>query len=241
MSAFENRRGRPVAVIPARGGSKRIPRKNIRAFGGRPMIAHSIERALECGLFDRVIVSTDDADVRAVALSCGAEVPFLRPAHLADDHTGTTAVMSHAVKWLEEDGAAPSSVCCIYATAPFLRTGDLVAGLTILQEGAWSYVLAATTFAFPIFRSFTRRPDGGIEVLFPEHMDRRSQDLPGAWHDAGQFYWGRAECWLREDPVLGPRSAVVAVPRSRVQDIDTEEDWARAELLWKLLQAETGA
>jgi pseudaminic acid cytidylyltransferase len=225
-----------VAVIPARGGSKRIPRKNVREFAAKPMIAHSIECALRSQLFDRVIVSTDDDEIASVSRQYGAEVPFVRPPELANDHAGTADVMAHATGWLISQAVPPSAVCCIYATAPFVRAQDLSAALTLLGRGNWRYVFAATTFAFPIFRSIRKLPDGGIEMFFPEHFSTRSQDLPEALHDAGQFYWGRPEAWIARERIFDRGSTVLLIERERVQDIDTPEDWGRAEILWRLLE-----
>ena len=220
-----------VAIIPARGGSKRIPRKNIREFAGKPMIAHSIDCALRSGLFDRVIVSTDDAEISQVARAWGADVPFVRPAALSDDYTGTTQVVAHAVGWLSDQGASLTAVCCIYATAPFIDQSDLKKALAVLEEGGWQYVFPATSYPAPIFRSFQRDAAGGLKMFFPEHFNTRSQDLPPALHDAGQFYWGRPQAWLSHARVFEPSSTVIDIPRWRVQDIDTEEDWDRAEQL----------
>lgn len=225
-----------VAVIPARGGSKRIPRKNIREFAGKPIIAHSIEVALQSGLFEQVIVSTDDEEIAEVAKKYGAEVPFSRPRELSDDHTGTTEVIAHAINWLQSHGANLSGVCCIYATAVFIRHEDLKQGLTILEAGNWHYVFSATTFAFPIFRSFQKNAEGGLEMFFPECFNTRSQDLPEALHDAGQFYWGRPQAWLDHVRIFDKASTVVSIPRWRVQDIDTLEDWERAQIMWHVLQ-----
>ena len=218
-----------VAIIPARGGSKRIPRKNVRVFAGKPMIAYSIECALRSGLFERVIVSTDDGEIARVAREFGAEVPFMRPSELADDFAGVTEVVAHSTEYLRDQGAELSAVCCIYATAPFMRAEDLREGLARLEAGDLRYVFAATTFAYPIFRSFTENDAGELEMCFPEHFTTRSQDLPEALHDAAQFCWGRPEAWLSKARVFAPGSAVVRIPRWRVQDIDTEDDWARAE------------
>ena len=225
-----------VAVIPARGGSKRIPRKNIREFAGKPMIAYSIDCALQSGVFNRIIVSTDDEEIAAVAQQHGAEVPFRRPRELADDHTGTAEVIAHAVKWLEDQGNSLSAVCCIYATAPFIRQDDLREGLKLLETGNWQYVFSATTFAYPIFRSFRQNAQGGLEMFFPEHFTTRSQDLPEVLHDAGQFYWGWPDSWRGLVRFFGETSTVVCIPRWRVQDIDTLEDWRRAEIMWRVLQ-----
>jgi len=221
-----------IAVIPARGGSKRIPRKNIRLFAGQPMIAYSIAAAQQSRLFERVIVSTDDEEIGNVAKSYGAEVPFLRPSNLSDDQTGTTEVVAHAIEWLNDAGVCDvASICCIYATAPFIRQDDITLGLRILESGNWQYVFAATDFAAPIFRSFRRSPTGGLEMFFPEYFPARSQDLPEALHDAGQFYWGKPAAWLSKAKVFDRLSTVVLLPRWRVHDIDTEDDWVRAELI----------
>lgn len=222
-----------VAVIPARGGSKRIPRKNIRAFAGKPMIAHSIASARESGLFDHVIVSTDDTEIAKVALAHGAEVPFMRPAELADDFAGTTEVIAHATQWMLHQAWSLEAVCCLYATAPFARSEDMRRGSQILDNGAWQYSLAVTDYASPIFRSFREHPEGGLEMFFPEKFTARSQDLPRALHDAGQFYWGRPAAWLEGKQLFGRWSFPIVIPRWRVQDIDDEADWYRAELLWE--------
>ncbi len=218
-----------IAIIPARGGSKRIPRKNIREFAGKPMIAHSIHCALQSGLFERVIVSTDDEEISRIARDFGAEVPFLRPKELADDHTGATEVIAHAIEYLCNQETKLSAVCCIYATTPFIRQADLKQGLAILEAGNWQYVFSATTFAFPIFRSFQKNAEGGLKMLFPEYFNTRSQDLPEVLHDAGQFYWGRPQAWIDHARIFDSNSTTVIIPRWRVQDIDTEEDWIRAE------------
>jgi len=222
-----------VAIIPARGGSKRIPRKNIRSFAGKPIIGYSIAAARESGLFERVIVSTDDAEISAVAREHGAEVPFVRPAELSDDHTGTNEVAAHALSWLAERGEVYQFACCIYATAPFLRAEDLRRGYDALVSGDKQFAFSATSFGFPIQRAI--RIADGVKPFFPEWIDSRSQDLEPAYHDAGQFYWGRAQAFLSGLPVFAPHSAAVLLPRHRVQDIDTEEDWTRAELLYASL------
>ena len=220
-----------IAVIPARGGSKRIPRKNIRPFCGKPMIAWSIEAAQASGLFEHIVVSTDDDEIARVAQSCGAEVPFTRPAELAGDFTTTVEVIAHATEWAVSNGWPVTTVCCIYPTAPFLIPDDLIRGLAALESGDWAYALAATEYAAPIYRSFRRHPDGGVEMVFPEHQSTRSQDLPVVHHDAGQFYWGTARAWREQQPIFGCRSLPLSIPRWRVQDIDTPDDWTRAELM----------
>jgi pseudaminic acid cytidylyltransferase len=229
-----------VAVIPARGGSKRIPHKNIRDFAGKPMIAHSIECALRSNLFDRVMVSTDSREIAMVAEQFGAEIPFFRPADLADDHASTTEVVAHSVEWLLKNGQPLSAVCCIYATAPLVQAEDLQKGLELLQGGKWDYVFSATSFAYPIFRSFVQKAAGGLEMLFPEHFSTRSQDFPEALHDAGQFYWGTPEAWLARMQIFSDTSTIVTVPRWRVQDIDTPDDWEQAQIMWKVVQTMMG-
>lgn len=224
-----------IAVIPARGGSKRIPRKNIKLFHGKPMIAWSILAAQKSQLFDHIIVSTDDAEIASVAKQWGGEVPFMRPDSLSDDYAGTTAVIAHAVEWMLEQGWSIHAVCCIYATAPFIQADDLIKGLEILESGSWSYTFAVTNFAYPIFRAFQLSDEGGIAMFFPEHFSSRSQDLPEAWHDAGQFYWGRPVAWLENIMVFSQFSAPVLIPRWRVQDIDNEEDWNRAQIIASMI------
>ena len=224
-----------IAVIPARGGSKRIPRKNIKLFRGKPMIAWSIEAARKSSLFDHVTVSTDNAEISRIAEECGAEVPFVRPAELADDHTGTTEVIAHATQWALGRKWPVNAVCCIYPTAPFIQVEDLRRGLQALESGDWAYAFPVTDFPAPIFRSFRKHPEGGVEMFFPEHFKTRSQDLPLALHDAGQFYWGRPQSWLQGVRVFDRRSYPVEIPRWRVHDIDTPEDWARAELVHRAL------
>lgn len=226
-----------LAVIPARGGSKRIPRKNIKMFCGKPMIAWSIEAALGCGCFDQVVVSTDDEEIADVARRYGALVPFMRPAELADDQTGTIPVIRHAVEWFNHQAAPVESACCLYATAPFISSVDLRRGLDKLQGSDCDYAFSVTSYAFPIQRAI-RIQDGRVEMFEPENFNTRSQDLEEAYHDAGQFYWGKAHAWINESPIFTPRSLPIFLPRHQVQDIDTPEDWVRAEWLFKAMQAQ---
>lgn len=224
-----------LAVIPARGGSKRIPRKNIKLFAGKPVIAWSISAALRSGCFDHVVVSTEDEEIAEVARAYGAETPFMRPLDLADDHTGTIPVIAHAINWHIEHGETPSAVCCIYATAPLLLAEDLRRGLQILQNEQCDYAFSVTSYAFPIQRALRVTDDLRIEMLDPERFHTRSQDLQAAWHDAGQFYWGKTDAWLAAHPIFSHDAVPVFLPRHRVQDIDTPEDWVRAEQLFRLL------
>lgn len=225
-----------VAIIPARGGSKRISRKNIKDFCGKPMIAWSIEAALQSGCFDRVIVSTDDAEIAAVAVQYGASVPFIRPAELSDDHTGTTPVVRHGIEWLNLQGYNPQYVCCIYATAPLINCHDILEGLNALDKEGGDYAFSVTSYAFPIQRAIRIDDDGRIDMFNPECFAARSQDLEHAYHDAGQFYWGAATAWLENRIIFGKRSIPIILPRHRVQDIDTLEDWEMAEYLFKAVR-----
>lgn len=222
-----------LAIIPARGGSKRIPRKNINQFGGRPMIAWSIAAAKKSGCFDRIIVSTDDQEIANVAEEYGAEAPFMRPRELSDDYTGTIPVIAHAIGWQNNNGSQVSEVCCIYATAPFVQAQDLQRGLQVLQSSGADYAFSVTTYSFPIQRAIRITQDQRVEMFQPMHFNTRSQDLEEAWHDAGQFYWGKANAWLTQKPLFDSGAAPVPLPRYRVQDIDTPEDWMRAELMFK--------
>lgn len=224
-----------LAVIPARGGSKRIPRKNIKPFCGRPMIAWSIAAAHASGCFDRIIVSTDDDEIAQIAREHGAEVPFVRPPELSDDKTGTIPVIAHAIEWFAQHGVKVEEVCCIYATAPFVRGEDLRTGLDVLQQSGSEYAFSVTSYAFPIQRAISVTADQRVCMFYPEHFNTRSQDLAEAFHDAGQFYWGKAEAWLAGKPIFSHEASPVVLPRFRVQDIDTPEDWERAEWMFRAL------
>ena len=226
-----------VAIIPARGGSKRIPRKNIKDFCGKPMIAYSIEAALRSKLFDRVIVSTDDKEIAQVAKKYGAEVPFIRPAELSDDHTATIPVIAHAIEQLQKEGPVEIA-CCIYATAPFIQLRYLNEAHDTLIHNQSDYAFSATSFAFPIQRAIKVDDQHRVEMFYPEHFNTRSQDLEEAYHDAGQFYFGRAEAWLKNKAIFGRQSSAIILPRHLVQDIDTMEDFKRAELMHKAISSD---
>jgi pseudaminic acid cytidylyltransferase len=225
-----------IAVIPARGGSKRIPNKNIKIFAGKPMISYSIQAAQEAGIFHRIIVSTDSEQIAALASELGAEVPFRRPPELADDHTPTAPVILHALDWLAQHGTPAKHVCCIYATAPFVQPQYLLQGYEKLVTQQVSSVFSVTTFAFPIFRALKINDQGSLEMFWPEHELTRSQDLPQAFHDAGQFYWLNCDIFLRERRVYGRDALPVIIPRYLVQDIDDLEDWDRAEIMFQSWQ-----
>jgi N-acylneuraminate cytidylyltransferase len=228
-----------VAIIPARGGSKRIPGKNVKEFCGKPMIAWSIEAAKASNCFDQIIVSTDDDEIADVAREWGASVPFMRPAELADDYTGTLPVMHHAVEWLSVHDAPVDFACCLYATAPFVSPDDLQKGLELIQQNKCCYAFSVTSYAFPIQRAIRITQNQRVEMFYPQHFNTRSQDLEEAWHDAGQFYWGTTHAWMSEQPIFDEDSMPVKLPRHRVQDIDTPEDWTRAEWLFRAMLAET--
>lgn len=227
-----------LALIPARGGSKRIPRKNIRSFRGRPMIAWSIAAAQSSGCFDRIVVSTDDEEIAEVALRYGAEVPFLRPVHLADDQATTQGVVLHAIQWCEQNSISVDALCCLYATAPFVQPGDLAEAERLFEKSSpQSFVFTATSFPFSIQRAIRIDAEGFSTMFQPEHFNTRSQDLEEVYHDAGQFYWARPSAWASTVNLFDDGRPLL-LPRWRVQDIDTEEDWKRAELLHSLLQVE---
>lgn len=226
-----------VAIIPARGGSKRIPRKNIRDFCGQPMMAWSIQAAKSSGLFERVLVSTDDDEIRELALDLNAETPFVRPRELANDHAGTLPVIRHALQWLVENRQPVTLACCIYATAPFLEPADLIAGHRMLTEDSdLDFSFSVTRFGFPVQRALKMDSEGHMSMFQPEHEMSRSQDLVEAYHDAGQFYWGTRNAWLQRDRMYSSACRGVVLPPHRVQDIDTYEDWTYAELKFRTLK-----
>ena len=222
-----------LCIIPARGGSKRIPKKNSKKFCGKPIIAWSIELAIASKCFDKIIVSTDDEKIANLAKSYGAEVPFMRPKTLSDDFTKTITVISHAIKWQIKNYQKPNYICCIYATAPFIKLGDLKNGLKILKKTHCAYVFPATNYAYPIQRSFRIRKNKKLELLYLKYSNSRSQDLEEIFHDAGQFYWGSADAWLANRPIISKDSIPILIPRSRALDIDTIEDWKIAEEIFK--------
>ena len=225
-----------IAVIPARGGSKRIPRKNVKEFCGKPMIVHSIDVAKKTGLFNEIIVSTDSEEIAQVSKDYGANVPFTRPAELADDFTPTIPVIRHAIDWMTENRIFPKAVCCIYATAPFIQMHDLVNAYKIFNKKRWNFVFSATSFVYPIQRAFMKLETDGIKMFNPEHFETRSQDLSAAYHDAGQFYWGKPDAWLNEEVIFSESSTFYEIPNFRVVDIDKEDDWKRAEILFKSIK-----
>lgn len=226
-----------IAIIPARGGSKRIPRKNIKDFFGKPLIAYSIEAALNSGLFEKVIVSTDDKEIADVAIKYGADVPFMRPKELSDDHTVTKDVIDHALSFLRVRGEEYDYLCTIYATAPFLQSKYLIEGFVKLKNSDAVNAFSSTTMPFPVQRTFKLDKNGRCKMFTPEHYYTRSQDLEEAYQDAGQFYWTKLNEHSNEI-MFGKDSIPIILPRHLVQDIDTLEDWQRAELMYKALNQE---
>lgn len=224
-----------IAIIQARGGSKRIPGKNIKSFLGEPIINYSIKAAIACkDIFDHVIVTTDSEEIAEVARQAGAEIPFMRPAELADDFTNTAEVIEHAIIETQKYyNQKVESACCIYATAPFLRVDDICHGKELLTSYEVSSVFSVTTFSFPILRALKLQETGDLEMYWPEHELTRSNDLPEAYHDAGQFYWLDAQNFLKEKKMFGKGALPVVLPRILVQDIDTSEDWETAEILYQ--------
>jgi len=225
-----------LCVIPARGGSKRIPRKNVKLFNGKPMIAYSIEAAIQSGCFDKVIVSTDDLEIAEVAKQYGAEVPFVRPDELSNDHAGTLPVIKHAVEFFDNQKTQPTQVCCLYATAPFVTAKHIQKAYQQLIDTQAEYCFTVTSFPFPIQRAIKISEKSRVEMFYPQYFNTRSQDLEEAFHDAGQFYWGTAQAFKLEKPIFSECASPYLLPRHLVQDIDTPEDLLRAELMHQVLQ-----
>ncbi|WP_394496197.1 pseudaminic acid cytidylyltransferase [Shewanella sp. ENK2] len=221
-----------IAIIPARGGSKRIPKKNIRSFCGKPIIARSIEAAIESELFDHVIVSTDCQEIAKIAKDYGAEVPFVRPAELSNDVATTRVVVNHTINWVNDNLGDVEHACCLYATAPFVTAKAIKQSFAQLMEVGTDFCFTVTSFASPIQRALFMNDAGHVEMFTPHQLQTRSQDLVEAYHDAGQFYWGKAEAFLRGDIMYSNHATPFIVPRYQVQDIDTEEDWVFAERIF---------
>lgn len=228
-----------IAIIPARGGSKRVPRKNIKPFCGKPMIAYAIEAARECGLFEHVVVSTDDVEIAEIAKKYGAEVPFMRPTELADDHTGTVPVIAHAIRACASLGWEARMVSCIYPAVPLIQPQDLRDANALLEKEVAPYVFPVAAFPSAIQRALKQLPDGSVRPFYPEYVNTRTQDLEPAYYDAGQFYLGRAEAWL-DGKSLHETGKAIVIPEWRVADIDTMDDWVRAEMLFRLVNQMEG-
>lgn len=221
-----------VAIIPARGGSKRIPHKNIKDFLGKPIIAYSIEAALKSGLFDEVMVSTDDAEIASVARSCGASVPFMRSAQTANDYATTADVIREVLDCYRKSGKSFDVLCCLYSTAPFVTQDNLKEAFSKLGE--FDSVFTVVQYSYPVQRSLNVR-DGKVGMNFPQFKDSRSQDLEATYHDAGQFYFAKTETFLKENTLWGSNTGALILPELQVQDLDTETDWKLAEMKYKLL------
>ena len=224
-----------LCVIPARGGSKRIAHKNIKAFCGKPIIAYSIQAALQSACFDKVIVSTDDPDIQQIALEQQAEVPFMRPPELANDYVGTMPVVKHAIEWFSDNDMVPTEVCCLYATAPFVKASTIAQAYQLLISLSADYCFTVTSYAYPIQRALMITKEQKVQMFHPENFNVRSQDLQESFHDAAQFYWGTAEAFVHQRPLFSENATPFVLPRHLVQDIDTPEDWTRAEFLYRLL------
>ncbi len=226
-----------VAIIPARGGSKRIPRKNIVSIQGIPMIGYAILAAKESGLFEKIIVSTDDVEISAIAKSFGADIPQYRSSELSNDFATTNEVLADAVSptWLGE--LKPDYVCCIYATTPLLKAAHLIESYKIIQDEVADYVFPAAPFTHSVERGFKLREDKGLQMLFPEHFSTRSQDLQPTYHDVGQFYWGKTEAWAKQKPIFSATSRIMKVDASEFVDIDNLAD---LELVAEILESRIG-
>jgi pseudaminic acid cytidylyltransferase len=218
-----------LAVVPARGGSKRIPRKNIKLFGGKPILSYAVSVARASGLFDAIVVSSEDAEILALAEDLGAK-PLHRPDELADDYTPTVPVIAHAISVCESWGWQPDPVCCIYPAVPFLQPQDLVNALSMLDQREADYIFPVVAFPSPIQRALRLAGDGKVTPFFVGDEYTRTQDLEPAYHDAGQFYWGRTSAWV-EGKGIHTHGYAMAIPGWQAVDIDTPDDWIRAEMI----------
>lgn len=227
-----------IAVIPARGGSKRIPGKNIKLFHGVPVIAYAIKAAKVSEIFDEIFVSTDDEEIAEVAVSFGATIPWMRPKDLSDDYATTVNVMQDAVKKLKTNLVDLENICCIYPATPLLRSSFLSEGLKVLEDGDWNYVFSGLKTSTPPQRFFSLGASKGVEMFFPQYEATRTQDLEHYYSDAGQFYWGRRSSWESGLPIFSSKSTILEIPGESAIDIDTPEDWHYAEALFNLKKRE---
>lgn len=223
-----------IAIITARGGSKRIPRKNIKMFRGKPIIAYSIETALRSNLFDYVMVSTDDEEISEVAVKYGAQVPFKRSQKNADDFSGTADVILEVLNDLQTIGKQFENVCCIYPTAPFISVKTLSDSYNLLKKNNFDSVFPVCQFSFPIQRALEIN-NSKVSMVNPENVNMRSQDLAPRYHDAGQFYWMKTAVFLTEKKIFTANTGSIILSELQVQDIDNETDWKLAELKHSLL------
>ena len=223
-----------VAIIPARIGSKRIPNKNIKYFFGKPIIAYSINEAISSSVFDKVIVSTDSEDIAKISREYGAEVPFIRPDELSDSFSGISDVMKHAINWLNLNGFDIENACCVYATAPFIKKIDIISGLNKLITSDYDYVLSVGEFESSVQRAVVNKDEKGLSMLFSmKNFDIRSPDFESVYFDAGQFCWGKKNAWIN-DKIFNNNTGFIEIPSDRTIDIDTKQDWDKAELLYKI-------
>lgn len=227
--------GKAVAIITARGGSKRIPHKNIKEFCGKPILAYSIEAALASGVFDRVMVSTDDEEIAEVARKYGAEVPFMRSEKTANDYATTKDVLEEVLAEYEKRGEHFDTLCCIYPTAPFITPDRLAEAMRLLEEKKGDTLLPVVRFSFPPQRCVVQDEDGYLELKWPEYRNSRSQDLEPYYHDAGQFYCLRVSSFLAQQNLIMEKTVPMELPETEVQDIDNEEDWKLAEMKYHML------
>jgi pseudaminic acid cytidylyltransferase len=223
-----------LAIIPARGGSKRIPHKNIKLFLGKPMISYAIRVALDSGLFDRVIVSTDDRQIADIANEYGAQTPFIRPPELSDDYTPTTAVIAHAIDQCTNLSQTYNYICCIYPCVPFVTVNDLCESRKLLESSGADFCFPVTEFPAPIHRALQMNNNGFLIPIDPSFELSRTQDIEKTFHDTGQFYWGKRESWQSIKTIHSHAVAYIS-PKWRTVDIDTPDDWRRAELIYKAL------
>ncbi len=221
-----------IAIIPARGGSKRLKKKNIRDFCGKPIIGYAIEKAINLGIFTDVIVTTDDPDIASISKDFGAHIPELRPSYLSDDYATTLDVMKYAVANYIPEREVKTVVCCIYPTTPLLSPRFVLEGQLLIESGQWDYVISATRYSHPIERAFTINNSGPAEVINPEHVLTRTQDLSDSFYDAGQFYWGERQTWITGKSVFLSKMTAVEIPKLQSIDIDTLEDWILAEHIY---------
>lgn len=226
---------RSLAIIPARGGSKRIERKNVKDFAGKPIIAYSIGAAIDSGCFDTVMVSTDDAEIAEAAAGYGAEIPFMRSAGNSDDHATTADVIREVIGRYREEGIEFDVVCCIYATAPFITAERLRRGAAIIETGRAQGAFTCVAYSYPTQRCLVCGADGRIRMKFPEYAAARSQDLEPTYHDAGQFYFSTVKAFEESGSLWGPDTVPIILPELEVQDLDTPTDWLLAEMKYNLL------
>jgi len=224
-----------VAIITARGGSKRIPRKNIKEFLGKPILAYSVEAALKAGCFDEVMVSTDDGEIAGTARKLGAAVPFMRSAETSGDYASTAAVICEVLRAYTAAGRNFKYGCCIYPTAPFVTPERLKAGYETMASSEAETLIPVVRFGYPIQRAL-KIEDGRLAMICPENLEKRSQDLVPAYHDAGQFYWFRTAAFLRCKRLLSDFTMAMELSESEAQDIDSEEDWKIAEMKYRILR-----